>query len=456
MRSLLSAIAAGVALSLSAYAVLPGGAAEAATVRATRDAQKVCALPASAAASPGTARAAQEGLDQRRLVRAVTALSLRSRISVEVFRNNCLVATNALFPLTRSIHNDLWSVTKSVVSMLTGIAAGAGDLRLDDPIGRYLPAGPGWGDAAHRAITIRELLTQTSGMSQAILSEAASAGLDPSLAQEALAQPLVHPPGTVFQYFQLGPALLGYVVQRAVGQDLIQYAQQHLFGPIGIKQGSYFWLRDRSGQAYGYAHLFLTPPQLARLALLMSNGGRWNGASIIPSSYVAQAGLPTPTNGCYGLLFWSNGGVPCTGADIPTAQTFQRHAFPPLPADAYEMNGTGGQLAVMIPSLRMTVVTTGYFGSMALDPPVALGASPDEMQWTFFRALMKAVKDVHVPDPGPYRDEMDLDLNPMNYLDPSVLLTDLVTNPTCNVVVCDGKVPTQGLLEDLQSLPGLL
>jgi CubicO group peptidase (beta-lactamase class C family) len=423
---------------------------------AAAPAQQACAAPGAGTAF-GTATPAREDLDAAKLSAAVDELSLRMRLSVQVFRNDCLVAADRAEPVTGTVHNNLWSGTKSVVSMLTGIAAAEGKLRLDDPVGRYLPAGPGWGDAAHRAITVRQLLTQTSGLDQSILAEAGTTGTDPNLAREALAQPAEFPPGTKFQYSQLGPALLAYVVQRAVGQDLGTFAQKRLFTPIGIEKGSYFWLRDRSGLPYGYSNLFLTPGQFARLALLMSDGGRWNGRQVVPASYVAAVSRPQATNGCYGLLFWTNRGEPCTGADIPDAQTVRRHAIPSAPDDAYEMNGTGGQLAVMIPSLHLTVVTTGYFGSLSADPPVLLGASPDEMQYTFFRALMKALRDVRVPDPGPYPgDPVDLDVNPVNYADPAVLLRDIDSSPQCNVVFCDGTVPTAGLAENVRALPGLV
>lgn len=413
-----------------------------------------CAVP-KAGQSPRQVDPGAEALDAAALQQAVNTLSLRLRMSVQVFRNNFLVATDPLEPLFAPAHNNMWSVTKSVVSMLTGIALGEGKLRMADRIGKYLPKG--WGDARHRRITVRDLLTQTSGLDQAILAEAATTGVDPSLPREALAQPFVAKRGTRFQYFQLGPALLGYVVQRAVHMDLQTYAQRRLFGPIGIAKGSYFWLRDRSGVTYGYSNLFLTPDQFARLALLMSNDGRWRKRQVIPASYVAAAGRPTKTNGCYGLLFWSNGGRPCIGADIPDAQVLHRRMIPSAPRDAYEMNGTGSQLAVMIPSLHMTVVTTGYFGNLYPDPPILLGATADEMQYTFFRQLMAAVQDVDVPDPGPYQgDPIDLDLNPLNYLDPAVLLQDTMPSPDCNILVCDGSVPTQGLIQDVQALPGVL
>ena len=374
-----------------------------------------------------------------------------------MFRNNCLVAGDHLNSLTGSSHNNLFSVTKSVTSMRAGIAIGQGKLRMSAPIGRYLPHGAGWGDAAHRAITVHELLTQTSGIAEAILSEAGTTGTDPDLAREALAQPIVHKPGTHFEYSQLGPALLGYVVQREVGTTLAAYAQRVLFGPVGSKAGTWVWLEDRSGTPYGYSNLFLTPQQMARLGLLAQNGGRWNGRQVVPATYVAKVSRPNPTNGCYGLLFWTNRGRPCTGANIPAAETVHRRAVPSAPHDMYQMNGTGSQLNLMIPSLRMMVTTTGWFGDTYPDPSIVLGATPGNLQYDFFRALMKAVKDVQYRDPGPYAgDGIDFDLNPVNFLDPRVLARDIDANPTCNVIVCDGTVPTKGLIDAVRQSPALL
>lgn len=453
--TLIRTLALATAGSLVAVGVLISAPSQAASHHGLA-AQKHCTLP-TAGERFQTATPAQEDLTKADVTKAVDQLSVRLRLSVQVFRNNCLVAGDPLDAFTDAAHNNLWSVTKSVTSLLTGIAIGEGRIGIDDPIGDYLPTGAGWGDAAHRALTVRKLLTQTSGIDEAILSEAATTGTDVNLAQEALAQPIEHTPGTHFEYSQLGPALLAYVVQRAVGENLQRFAQRVLFTPVGITSGSYLWLEDRSGTPYGYSNLFLTPVQLARLGLLVQNGGRWRGHQVVPASYVAQLGVPTKTNGCYGLLYWTNGGEPCTGANIPSAQTVDRRAIPTAPDDAFEMNGTGGQLNVMIPSLHMTVTTTGYFGDTYPDPSILVGATPGDMQYNFFRTLMKGVQDVHVHDPGPYPgDPIDMDVNPMNYLDPQVLLHDLVSSPTCNIVVCDGTVPTQGLLDDLHELPGLL
>ncbi|MFF0458226.1 serine hydrolase [Nocardia africana] len=113
--------------------------------------------------------------------------------------------------------------------MLAGIAYTQGELGLDAPIGTYLP--PDEGDADHRKITVRQLLTQTSGLQQAGLSEAVTAGLrlDPDLPRQALAMSIRHQPGTYFEYTQHGPDLLTYVIQQAVGDDLPHFAQTDPF-----------------------------------------------------------------------------------------------------------------------------------------------------------------------------------------------------------------------------------
>ena len=401
--------------------------------------QTRCTVPVSGTKF-GTATPQQEALDPAAVQRALNYANSHLRLSVQIFRNNCLIGTGALNPVTANLPMELFSSTKSVISMLTGIAYDRHKLSLDDPIGKYLPKGVGWGDPAHRAITIRNLLTETAGLREAILAEFASLGADPNIAQEALAQPLVAKPGTKFEYTQRVPDLLGFVVQRAVGQDLQKFAQANLFSPVGIPRTSYSWLRDRAGITYGYANLFMPPTQFAKLGLLMQNDGVWNGKRVISSSYVHKVQQPTATNGCYGMLFWVNSGTSCTSANIPAAQTVEGPAIASAPRDLYAMVGALQQNNFIIPSLNMTVTWTGVLGETALNLAGILSASASgsDLYYNFFRLLMAGVKDQKIPDPGPFKTPpLDLDVNPLNYLSPFVLLTDLFPSAKCNVLGCN-------------------
>jgi hypothetical protein len=154
-------------------------------------------------------------------------------------------------------------------------------------------------------------------------------------------------------------------------------------------------------------------------------------------------------------LFWENKGTTCTGANIPSAQTINHRAIPSAPHDLYAMVGALQQNNFMIPSLHMTVTWTGILGDTTTNLPGILSASGagSDLYYNFFRILMKGVRDQHIHDPGPYRTPpQDFDVNPLNYVNPAVLATDLVTNPDCNVLFCNGAVPTEGFNENGQAI----
>jgi CubicO group peptidase (beta-lactamase class C family) len=407
---------------------------------------KHCPLP-TAGQGVGGATPAQEDLTGADVQAAVAYADTHLRTTVQIFRNNCKVAQGLADPVTDNTAWEIFSSTKSIISILTGIAWDHGDLKLSDRIGKYLPHGKGWGDRAHRAITIRELLTETAGLRESILSEFASTGTDPNVAEEALAQPLVHKPGSTFDYTQRVPDLLAYVVQRAVGEDLQTFAQHYLFTPIGIPVNSYFWLRDRSGNTYGYANMFMPPARFARLGLLMQNNGVWRGQRVLSAAYINKLRTPTGTNPCYGFLFWVNAGSSCASANIPSEQVVNHRMIPAAPRGLFAMVGALQQNNFMIPSLHLTVTWTGVLGDTTTNLPGLLSASggASNLYDDFFRLLMRGVQDRHIHDPGPYRSPpQDYDVNPTNFISPAVLATDLLTNPDCNVVFCDNTIPTTG------------
>lgn len=416
-------------------------------------AQVQCALP-TGSSSPTSATPSNVGIDKAKLDDAIAFAASRMRTHIEVYRNNCLIGRGPLNNATGDVPWNLFSSTKSVVSMLAGIAYTQGKLDLAASIATYLPAGSV--DRAHAAITVRDLLTQSSGLRQSIISEALTAGLDvdPDIAKEALALPVQHKPGTFFEYTQHGPDLLAFVVQRAVGEDLQQYAQRTLFGPLGINQHDYYWARDRSGHTYGYAFLFMPPKDYSRLGLLMLNDGVWGGRRIISSDYIRQAHTPSSSNRCYGYLFWVNDS-PCTGPSFPSRQTISQAPLAGLPSDAYAMVGFLQQNNFIVPSLGLLVSWTGILGDVSPDPGTLLSASLNsELYREFFRKLVAAFRTPRIPDPGPYRPTMNLNFDPVQFADPTITLGALGFGPyapsDCTVLRC-GSTP---LRAPLQGNPG--
>jgi CubicO group peptidase (beta-lactamase class C family) len=367
----------------------------------------------------------QVGLDSTKVRDAMTFAAGRNRFNVQVFRHNCLIGEGPTNAQTGNVAWNIWSSTKSVVSLLAGIAWDQGKLDLDAPIDRYLPAR--LGDAEHRSITAENLLTETSGMRVGVLTEGITGviPIDPDSAVQALGVPLDNPPGTVFTYSQRNVDLLAYVLELAVGEPLQQFAQRELFDPLGIPRGDYFWAKDRSGHTYGYAHLMIPPNDFAKLGLLVSNDGRWGEERIVSADYLRMARTPSPTNECYGYLFW-------LGAGCAEIADF-------LPDDVYAMAGLGMQNVFVIPSLDLTVVWTGVFGNVSSQGLSGVVQNTQELPYEFFRRLFDAFDERPVPDPGPYV-EPPLRLDPRRFIDTDILIAVFGIGPAaypgCNVFAC--------------------
>ncbi|MTE12201.1 serine hydrolase [Nocardia sp. CT2-14] len=372
-------------------------------------------------------RAAPEdtGVDSGLLAAALDFAASRNRLNVQVFRHNCLIGTGPTNTETDAVPWNVWSVTKSIVSLLAGIAWDQGKLDIDAPLDRILP--PGIGDAEHRAITVENLLQETSGLRVGAVTEGITGvvPIDPFSAVQALGVPFEDPPGTTFQYSQRNVDLLSYVIELAVGEPLQQFAQRELFGPLGIQRGDYYWARDRSGHTYGYAHLFIPPADLARLGMLVAEHGKWNGRTIISDDYLKRAATGSNANPCYGYLFWTGPGC----AENPEF----------LPADTYSMSGLGLQHVFVVPSLDLMVVWTGVFGvhtTQGLSGQLQYVGEPSH---EFFRRLLAALNDNPIPDPGPYV-EAPLSVDYRSFVDNDIALAVFGLGadayPGCTVASC--------------------
>lgn len=377
--------------------------------------------------TPETAKPEEVGMDSATLQRAVDFAAARNRLNVQVYRHNCLVATGPNNAGTGHIPWNIWSVTKSVTSLVTGIAIDQGKLDPTAPIDRYLPAG--LGDAAHRAITVADLMTETSGLRQAVVSEGITGVLpiDPDSPAQALGLPLDHRPGTTFIYSQRTVDLLVYTVQSAIKEDFQAFAQRNLFDPLGIQPSDYYWKRDRSGHTYGYAHLLLPPDDLAKIGLLLANNGRWGNRQVISVDYLRHAITPTKTNSCYGYLIWLTG----PGCDEPVDN---------MPPGSFSTSGMLSQNNFVMPSLDMMVSWTGVGGTESSQGMVGQFQKTGEVAHNFLRGVFASIRDTTVRDPGPYVEPDEGTLDVGNFIQPDVLMADVGIGPSaypgCGMFSC--------------------
>lgn len=186
------------------------------------------------------------------------------------------------------------SVIKSILSLGTGIAVDRGCVRLDDYICKYLEGSfHQMTSKAHRKITIRDLLTLSSGIywqfgihaSQPLWS-AVEAEEDWSRA--ILELPSAYTPGKKFYYKDADVYLLTQVLQKATGQSIENFIYENLYRPLGIVCAAVdhdFGISSDNMTNIG----MLTAQEMARIGNLCLNGGEYQGQRIVSEAYLKLA-----------------------------------------------------------------------------------------------------------------------------------------------------------------------
>ena len=212
----------------------------------------------------------------------------------------------------------LYSCTKSIVSLLVGIAIDKGYINsVNETFFGIFPDKwkPSYGDEMKKNITIEDLLTMRSGLRWDEASDAFSNWwiYDINL-DYVLEKPLDSPPGSAFKYSSGNTQLLSAVIQNKTGMKTSEFARQNLFTPIGIKDDDWEWdeiswdwgTGPLENITFGGWGLFMTPRAMARIGLLCLNKGNWNGTQVVPENYMASATINHVGYPEYGYLFWLN------------------------------------------------------------------------------------------------------------------------------------------------------
>jgi len=350
------------------------------------------------------AEAASVGLDPAVVRAAVDYWVREGAENLKVFRHGCLVAEGALDAATDDVPRQNWSQTKTVSALIVGVAVRQGLVGLDDPIGNHLPEGVG--DAEHRAITIRHLLTMTSGLE---FSQLKSLALSADLAgpRDEMAMRLRHRPGEYFEYDQNAVSLLNWTMDNALRQSgrgaYLTFAQRELFDPLGIPAGAYMWQRDSSGTPMAHAGLVLRPAAFGRLGELLRTGGVFGGRRLVDARFLRLLRTGTAANCGYGFLVWLNS---CRGHERQVnASIGRRQEISPArpwiataPPDMYYSWGAHGQHVFVIPSLDLVVTRSGERSpdntsdTEHLDANLIWNGEQRAGYEEFFRLLMNAVR----------------------------------------------------------------
>ena len=196
------------------------------------------------------------------------------------------------------VHWISWSVAKSFISALVGIALSEGHISdIKDAISDYVPVPPG---SAYFGVSIKDVLQMSSGarwsedysdpnsdvmrlggvMGGALSLEEFIAGMAP----ESI-------PGTVCRYNSGDTQALGALLVHATKRSISDYMREKLCEPLGMNAPSY-WLIDNTGMEMAFAGAILTGLDFVKLGELFRNNGTWQGMQVVPADWVKASITP--------------------------------------------------------------------------------------------------------------------------------------------------------------------
>jgi CubicO group peptidase (beta-lactamase class C family) len=257
-----------------------------------------------------------QGMDSNVLVELLKSIENQEPDidALVVVRNGSVVLDATVFPFSifPDARHEVFSCTKSVLSILIGIAIDKGYIEgVDQPVLSFFPEKSVANlDARKEIMTLEHLLTMTTGFA---CNDSYIYGWDdlhkmwasPDWVQFMLDLPIAGDPGSYFEYCNGASFLLSAILQEATGVSAFEFAQEHLFSPLGISD--VVWESNPQGITIGYSELELRPKDMAKIGYLYLNDGVWDGEQIVSSTWVevsTQKHIPGTLQEWYGYQWW--------------------------------------------------------------------------------------------------------------------------------------------------------
>ena len=249
-----------------------------------------------------------------------------------------------------TLTSNLYSATKTIVGLLTGIALDEGKIHsLDDPVSRYIPA---YNKGRQADVTLRHLLTMSGGMAwdeayASLFSVTTHGYYGNDLYELVTGLDVVDEPGVQFSYRSGETQLLAFALEAATGRTLSQYAEEKLWRPMQAERDAYWLLDKEDGDEKAFCCFHTTARDAARFGRLLLHHGKWNGCQVVSRAYMDEMTRPASylkdqwgrdSLSYYGLQTWI---YPYRGEAIPC------------------MRGMLGQYIFAIPSQEAIVVRLG-------------------------------------------------------------------------------------------------
>lgn len=275
------------------------------------------------------------------------ALAANETVAFLIIKNDSIVHEEYNDRYTNNTQSNSFSVAKSIVSILTGIAASEGKFSLDDAVGKYIPE---FSKSPNDQLTIRHLLMMSSGLNwdesyNSLFSKTTEAYYGTDLENQVKRLKVVEKPGYKFQYMSCNTVLLAMIIARTTGKTISEYASEKLWIPLQAEHPAYWSLDHADGTEKSYCCFYSTARDFARIGKLYLDSGMVNGRQLVPREYVAESTQP------HGLYDEYQKAVDYYGYQWWLAERLGHKIF--------YARGILGQYIVVIPDERLIIVRLG-------------------------------------------------------------------------------------------------
>jgi CubicO group peptidase (beta-lactamase class C family) len=255
----------------------------------------------------------EQGVDSELLAQMLATIQEQDHAldSVTIARHGYLILDATVYPFPPGAKHAIHSCTKSIVSALAGIAVDQGYIGVNQSVLDLFPGR----EVAHldpekETMTLEHLLTMTTGWECRDSYLYRWRGLEQMAQADDWVQfmldlPMAEEPGTHFEYCNGASFLLSAIIQEATGMSALDFAEEHLFGPLGISDVE--WPSNPQGISIGWGRLRMKPHDMAKIGYLYLNEGLWDGEQIVPLEWVQASRrkhTPATLQDGYGYQWW--------------------------------------------------------------------------------------------------------------------------------------------------------
>jgi len=336
--------------------------------------------------------AASQGLDPERIAlmdRLLEMDELGGVDAVLVARNGVLVYEGYRAPVTGiDATHLLASSTKSVASLLVGAATGRGSVSgVEQPISEFFPehADIFAAEPRKRTITLSDILTMRAGLKwdEKEVGDREQDGFymrsAPDAARYVLERPMADEPGTRFLYSGGCSILLAALLRNVTGLQADVFAEEALFGPLGIED--YLWQHIDDGLADADGGLHLRGRDFLKIGQLVLQDGAWEGEQLIPAGWIHESTRARVRAGFgirYGYQWWMYELHHSDGTTDPQGVVMA--------------SGYGGQKLYVVPDLDLVMVTFGCTGQNGFLTGYDCGYAHDAGELLLYNYVMRGIE----------------------------------------------------------------